>query len=121
MEVEIIVPITLFLSVVLGIYVVGHHRFKTRQEMQLTVRAAIESGQTLSPEVMQQITDAINPPHSDLRRGILFLAVALGFVALALAMGEEDAFGPLMGIAAFPALVGVAYLVLSRLNPNRDE
>ena len=59
-----------------------HFKFKSRQEMQLTVRSAIDSGQPLSPEVLADLSRALSPPQSDLRKGIVLCAIGLAFVVL---------------------------------------
>ena len=44
------------------------------------------------------------------------MAVALGLALIAFGylLGEEDAQGPLLAVAAFPFLIGVAYLGLHK-------
>ncbi len=119
--VEVFVPLGLFLMIFLIIAVVMFFRFRSRQELQMTVRAAIESGQALSADVMQELTAALHPKRSDLRRGIVLVAIAFGFVALAFAVGtrQGDVVAPLLGISAFPFFTGLAYLALWFF--NRDE
>ena len=41
---------------------------------------------------------------------------AFGFVV---GFDEADAFHPLLGIGAIPAIIGLAYIVLSFFNPNK--
>lgn len=119
--VEVFVPLGLFLMIFLIIAVVMFFRFRSRQELQMTVRAAIDSGQALSADVLQELTAALHPQRNDLRRGIVLVAIALGFVALAFAVGshEEVVVAPLLGISAFPFFTGLAYLALWFF--NRDD
>lgn len=114
--------------------VVGPSWLKSRErrEMQETVRRAIDKGQALPPEVIEAMTSDVSkrlPSRTrDIRRGIVWLAVAVGIAAFSLinSMGwDNDGWDGhvgdgLLGIAAIPATVGLAYLVLSFFNKNRD-
>ena len=116
--------------------IVGPTYFKSkeRQEMQATVRAAIDKGQPLPPEVIEALsTEAsknIPSRTRDLRRGIIWLATGIGIAAFSLindlrGVGDDWNDGPnfdggLLGIAAIPVTIGLAYIVLSFFNKNKD-
>jgi hypothetical protein len=57
-------------------------------------------------------------PQRDLRTGIIWLGVGVGLGAMGWALGFEDpdATLPLVGIACFPAFIGIAFIVMSFLN-----
>jgi hypothetical protein len=102
-----LIPITLFLMIGVVLCMFFYFRHRTRQEMQQTVRAAIERGQELSPEVLEALIG--DPGGSrDLRRALIWIAVALGFAGFGWGVDEVA----LYGIGAFPLFVGLAYLVL---------
>ena len=127
----ILVPITIFL--VLGAMVIAPRYFKSREResLQATLRAAIERGQPLPPDVIEAITRDVKParettPGSDLRRGIIWLGVAAGMVGFAYAVGygvddSGDWFWPLIGIAAFPGFIGGALLVIAMMNRSKTK
>jgi len=104
-------------------------RSREREAMQATLRAAIEKGQPLPPEVIEAISrDArtLPSPTRDLRTGIILLCVAAGFVVMGLAGGylgdgDVDATGWLIGIAAFPGFMGAAFLVMALVNRGRGK
>ena len=122
MSVEIVVPVALFAALFGTVAIVMMFRHRTRREMQLTVRAAIESGQALSPEILEGLTAALQPaPEADLRRGLVGLGLSLAFAVLAFTVGEPEAQGPILGLAAFPFFVGLAYLVIWRMNRNQPR
>lgn len=105
------VPIVMFVSFALVLSLFFFFRFKIRKEIQHTLRAAIEQGQELTPEVLDRLGQA--PARvADLRRGILSIAVGLGVASFGVFLGEEDALRPMLAISAFPFLVGLAYLGL---------
>jgi hypothetical protein len=109
---DILVPISLFLVIGTVISLSFYFRYRTRQEIQSTVRAAIERGQELTPEVLDGLSDALNSRHGDLRRGVISLAIGIALFLFAGLIGEPDAEGPLRAISAFPLLLGAGYLGL---------
>ncbi len=119
MGVEIIVPVALFLTLFAIIATVMYFRFRTRQELQVTVRAAVESGQNLSAEVLEELMASLDSSRNDLRRGIIAIAIGLALVVLGFAAGQEEAAGPMLGLSAFPFFVGIAYVGLWFF--NRDN
>jgi hypothetical protein len=118
--VEILIPITLFLSlavvVILGLY----FRYRARAEVQQSLRAAIDRGQELTPEFLKLLGDPPKSPQADLRRGIIFLVVGAGLAVFGLLLGEEDAVQPLLAIASFPCLVGIAYLFMWKFGGRKE-
>ncbi|SFS44014.1 DUF6249 domain-containing protein [Brevundimonas viscosa] len=114
--------------------VVGPSWLKSREkrEMQATLRHAMDKGQTLPPEVIDALTQDVSrnlPSRSrDIRRGVIWLAVGIGIGAFGLindlSSGGSE-WGPnvgdgLLGIAAIPVTIGLAFIVLSFFNKNKD-
>ncbi len=108
------IPITMFISLAVVAGLVLYFKYKTKHEVQETVRSALDKGQELSPELLDKLGDALPSPKSDLRRGIMSITIGLAIGAFAYLLGEEDAQGPLLAISAFPVLIGVAYLGLHK-------
>lgn len=116
--------------------IVGPTYFKSRErrEMQATVRAAIDKGQPLPPEVIEALsteaTKNIPSRTRDIRRGIIWLAVGIGMAAFSLinemrSFGDDWSDGPnfdgsLLGLSAIPITIGLAFIVLSFFNKNKD-
>lgn len=112
---DIVVPIVLFL-VIGGVLVANFHfRHRTRLEAQQTMRTAMERGQELSPELLEAIGRDMAGGAGDLRKGTIWLALA---VALGLMAWVVEELIPL-GIGAFPLMLGIAYLVLWRLDGGK--
>lgn len=109
---EFWIPVVMFigLSVVLSLWV--WFRFKGKREMQVTLRSAIEKGQDLSPELIENLVNPPVSPQRDLRRGVIGVVIAIGFALFGVILGEEDAIRPLLGIAMFPFSIGVAFLLM---------
>lgn len=117
---DILVPLGMFLLIgcVAGLSI--YYRYRARSEMQLTVRSAIDSGRDLSPALLAELTQAVYPRRSDLRKGVVFVALGLAVLVLAFFIDEQDAVKPLIGVSAFPFMIGIAYLILWRLG-LRDQ
>jgi hypothetical protein len=64
-------------------------------------------------------------PLADLRRGMILLAVALGMVCLGFVLdlggSNYQPLWPLIGAAAFPALIGLSFLVMWRLKLSSPD
>ena len=88
--------------------------------MQDTIRVALEKGHELSPDLIDRLGHPKAPKDRDLRLGIIWVAVAIGFALFSFAIPEEDATRPMLGIAAFPFVIGVAYLLLNKF-AKRDD
>ena len=110
-----LVPIVLFL--VIGVVLVAffYFRYRARQEVQHTVRLAVEQGKELTPELLETIGTEAAGGVRDLRKGVIWLALA---VALALMAWIHDEF-EMLGVASLPLMLGIAYLGLWRFSPGR--
>ncbi|WP_278070830.1 DUF6249 domain-containing protein [Brevundimonas sanguinis] len=122
---EILIPLAPFIMVIAIVAIPAWLKSRDRREMQATLRSAIEKGQPLPPEVIDSISkENAKPPATaarDLRTGVILLSVAVG-VALfgyAVSFAEMDAYYPIVGIAAIPGMIGLAFIILSFFNKNK--
>jgi hypothetical protein len=109
---DILVPVALFAVIGTTLCLSFYFRHRTRREIQMTVRAAIEQGQELTPEVLERLSDSLDPRNGDLRRGVISIAIGMAFFTFGTVLGEEDAEAPLRAISAFPFIVGLGYIAL---------
>jgi hypothetical protein len=122
---EEFIPIAFFVMIGAIVIVPTWLKSKERKEMQGTLRAAIEKGQPLPPEVIDALSkDNIKPPATaarDLRVGVIMLSVSLGIAIFGYAMSfaEMDALYPIVGLAAVPGMIGLAFIILSVFNKNK--
>jgi hypothetical protein len=91
-------------------------RHKNRNDMQTTIRTALEKGQELSPEIIDRLGTPKPPKDKDLRIALIWISLAIGLAVFGWAMQEEDeeVFRVFMGISAFPISLGIAYLLMWR-------
>lgn len=124
---EILIPISFFAMIAALVIVPRYFRSLERQKMADTLRVAMEKGQPLPTEAIDAMSSNVRSPglppspQRDLRTGIIWMGVGVGFAALGLAISfeEPDALYPLLGIAAFPTFIGLAFILLGVLNrPN---
>ncbi|MDH3908542.1 MAG: DUF6249 domain-containing protein, partial [Gammaproteobacteria bacterium] len=73
---EVWVPLSMFIgvSVVLSLWV--WFRYKAKKELQETIRTAIEKGQGLSTELIENLVNPPVSPQRDLRRGVIGVLAA---------------------------------------------
>lgn len=123
---DIIVPLGLFTMIAAIVIVPNYLRIRERREMQKTVRAAIDKGQPLPPELIDALskdvrTRKVSSAHRDLRIGVILLAVAGGITLTGVALGgiNDNAMFGTMSAAAIPGMIGLAFIVLSFFNPNK--
>ena len=111
---EVWVPLSMFIGLALVLSLWVWFRYKAKRDMQVTIRTAIEKGQGLSPELIENLVNPPISPQRDLRRGVISVGLAIAVALFATFLGEDDAFGPLMGIAMFPLSIGAGYLLMHR-------
>lgn len=102
-------------------------RHRDRQQMHETLRLAYERGQPVPPELIEALQNntparPMSTPDRDLRRGVILIAVGLGFAGLGyglwyglMSVDDTAAYvsgGCTAGVGAIPGLIGLAYLVL---------
>lgn len=120
MGVEILIPLASFTMIVVVVWLFQHFAMKKRMEAFQTLRLAIEKGQPVTPETLEAMA-RLSSPIADLRRGVVFLAIALGFALFGTIIGSgrpagDDEWPEIMralyGIATFPLSIGLAFLGL---------
>ena len=114
------VPIAMFASMTIIFCVLFWFRYRTKEGMQQTFRAALDKGQELTPEVIDRLGHPKPAKDKDLRLGIIWIAVAIGLTAFGFGIPDEDDVARIfMGIAALPLVLGIAYLILHKFS-SRD-
>ena len=130
--IPVIAILSVFGTITAIVFGPNYLRFRERRETQETVRRAIDKGQDLPPELIEAMTRDVSknlPSRTrDIRRGVMWLATGVGIAAFSLIndLGWSDGdWGDhvgngLLGIAAIPATIGLAFIVLSFFNKNKD-
>ena len=111
------IPITMFIGLTIVLCLFFWFRAKTRSDVQATIRAAMEKGQDLSPEIIDRLGHPKPSKYKDLRVALVFMAVALSMVIFGSMVPDDDEEVALIfaGMASFPFLIGLAYLIMWRV------
>ena len=117
----ILVPIVVMLSLaaVVGLYF--YFRYRTRRERQATLRAAIDQGVELTPELLQQLGEPMRDKDADLRRGVLAIAIGVGIATFGFLAGEPELLLRLRAGGALFVIIGLALLGLWRFGNGRQR
>ncbi len=111
---EVWIPLTVFISLTIILSLFLFFRYRSRQDLQQTIRSAIDKGQELSPEIVERLGSPPVSPDRDLRRGLIAVGIAAGIALFGAVLGEEDAVRPLIGISMLPLAIGFAFLLMYR-------
>ena len=126
MGAEVLIPLAgIFMIIAVS---VGPAWLKSRErgEMQATLRAAVDKGQPLPPELIDALTkeQASKVPSAsrDLRIGVILLALSAGVAGafLMLGYGVDNEAKYIAGFAAIPGAIGLAFIILSFFDKNKD-
>ncbi len=110
------IPIVMFVAMTVVACAGFWFRFRSRAEVQMTVRAALDKGNELSPELVDRLGHPKRPKDKDMRGGIIWLSIAVALVLIGLAVPGADALRGLLAGAALPLCIGIAYLILHRFS-----
>ena len=110
MSEDVLIPLAVFGSIALIAYFAFHFSYKKRMVVYEAIRVAIEKTGNADPQLIDAIVRENVGRNADLRKGILLIAVAAAFVALGYSIPDEEALGPMLGVAAFPGLIGFAFI-----------
>ncbi len=111
---EEIIPTVMFIGLTVVFSLLFWFRYRSRREMQETLRVALDKGHELTPEIIDRLGHPKAAPDKDLRLGVIWLAIAVGLALCGLAIPDHsgDALRGVLAGAAFPFAIGVAYMIL---------
>jgi len=116
------IPIVMFVAMAVAFLGWIYFRYRARMEAQLTFRAAIEKGTDLGPEFIRLLGEEQQPNRiRDLRRALIWLALAAGLVLIGFAVPEPEALSGLLAGAALPFTIGCAYLIMYAISSKQDS
>lgn len=112
MDVDVLI---VFSSVTIIVIAALYLNFRARQSVTDTVRGIVDKAGGLDQQTAAAMAAQLTSTGSDLRRGVLFIAVALAIGTASQFIGQELAVRPLLAVAAFPGMIGAGYLLLHAL------
>lgn len=120
MEEGIVIPVVMFLSIAVVTITYFYFKSRARADKQQTIRLALEKGSELSPEFLKQLGEEKPAGDKDLRRGVIFLALASGLVLIGFAVPEPEALRGLLAGAALPFSIGAAFLLMHWYSDKKE-
>ncbi len=119
---EVLVPLAVFGSVVLIFWIIYSTGVKRRNAELETVRTIVDKTGEASPDLIKAIGKPRRLKNADLRKGLVLIAIALAFAGLGqLIPAGDDAAGPMLGVALFPGLVGLVYVLFHFMGGDRGD
>ncbi len=107
---DVLIPFIVFSSIAIIIVAAFFFSYKKRTVVYDAIKVAIEKTGSVDPALVEAIIRDNVGPYADLRKGIILISIAAAFVILGVSIDEADALGPMLGVAAFPGLIGVSYI-----------
>jgi O-antigen/teichoic acid export membrane protein len=98
-----------------------YYRHRNRQELQKTLRAAIEQGKELTPELLEQMGEPVRGKDLDLRRGVLAIGFGIGIAAFGFLHNDPDVFLKLRAGGALLCTIGIAFIGLWFFSRGRQR
>jgi len=108
------VPIVMFIGITVVMCTLVWFRYRGRNDVQQTIRAALEKGHELSPELVDRLGHPRPSHDKDLRLGAVWMSLAAGLVLIGFAVPDPDALRGCLAGAALPFCIGAAYLFLHK-------
>ena len=96
---DVLIPLIVFTAITIMTVAGFAFSHQKRRTVYDTIRVAIEKSGTADPKLIEALIRDNVGPYSDLRRGIILIAVAIAFAILGYAVDEQDAVGPMLGLA----------------------
>lgn len=119
--VEILIPAIVFSTIIiLSILLLGY-KYKTKKLFLSMTNDSLKNNPDISPEVIREIADQVLRPSSDVKKGLLLMGVSAAilvgsFIADFPQNGRMDLNDMINGIAAFPGVIGIVYLLLAKFD-----
>ena len=108
-----IIPLMMFL----GLF----YRNKARTKNVDLVQAMLDKDKEITPDIIRAVGFTGKRSHSDLRTGMILVAIGLATFLFGGMIPEDEAQSVMGGIAMFPLFIGLAYLgfwfMVSRKDP----
>mgnify|MGYP000026450666 CR=1 FL=1 len=112
------IPIAICISISLIAITRLWLEYKNKAQIQLTIRKALENGEHLSADLLNQI-GVVNHSHTiDLRRAITLLALGIAVITSGSLLNFLNVA---FAIAAFPITLAIAFLVLWKIKTNEES
>mgnify|MGYP000996637953 FL=1 len=123
---EILVPLISLSTLVAVLAVLLLYKYKKKKLVLEIIERTLTQQAPLSPGAIREVAAHFFSANRDVRKGIFLLVVALSILAFSYVAdfrqnGNLDLNDALYGIAVLPGLLGLAFLLLARLDRKRPH
>ncbi len=118
---DILVPLGFFAIVPIIVWTVSSARRKSHEATTKVIKSMVEKGETVTPETVRALGIRPKPKHSDLRTGLILMALAVATILFGGVIDEPEAQKAFGGLAMFPLLIGAVYTGLWAFITRKDE
>lgn len=121
--VEILIPAIVFSTITILATLLLVYKYKTKKLFLSMTNDSLKTNPSISPEVIREIADQVLRPSSDVKKGLLLMGVSAAilvgsFIADFPQNGRMDLNDMINGIAAFPGVIGIVYLLLAKFDKD---
>ena len=114
--------IAVFGTIPLIVFLILFFRNKARAKNVELVKAMLDKDKEISPEMIKAVGFSAKRSHSDLRTGMILVAIGIATFIFGSMIPEDEADNMMGGLAMFPLFIGTAYLafwfIISRKDPE---
>lgn len=119
---EVLIPMTVFGCIAACIWIVYHYNTAAKERVQDTICKAIDAGQQLSPETIKALgIKSASSPTADRRKAVILIALGIATIIFGQAIPDNEAPQIMMGISAFPIVLGIGYFLVYRLGRKEPQ
>ena len=118
-ELEALLPNLFVVSIVITLLASRLFSYLKNKQATSVVIKLLETNPDIEVETIKSIIQPPSHPLGDLRRGILLIVTGLACVIFALNMMDPEYKKALLGLSAFPGLVGLIYVMFHFLSKER--
>ncbi|HAW92064.1 MULTISPECIES: DUF6249 domain-containing protein [unclassified Arsukibacterium] len=121
---EILVPLIVFSALVALMGLILLYNYKKKRLFLQMIERSLQQQLTLPPETIREVARHFFSANRDTRKGVFLLVLSASILAFSYFAdfrqnGNLDLNDALNGIAILPALLGLAFLLLARLDRQR--
>lgn len=118
---EVLVPISMFATVLFVTWVVVHNRYKARVQSAEIIKDMIASKAEVTPEIIKSVGFVPKRAHGDLRTGMILIAIGVAFIFFGGAIPDDEGKAVFAAISMFPILIGIALLIFWYAISRKEE
>ncbi|HEY9030058.1 MAG TPA: hypothetical protein VIM93_01750 [Kangiella sp.] len=121
--VEILIPAIVFSTIIILSIVLLGYKYKTKKLFLSMTNESLKANPSISPGVIRELANQVLRPTSDIKKGLLLIAVSAAILLGSLIAdfpnnGNMDLNDLINGIAAFPGVIGIVYLLLAKFDKD---